>query len=95
MLGCRIGPKAWKNHLCELIFFWFFSFRQKIIWHGTIPFSAPLLLVCEIGSCVPKLKLWVDANLGCVFEDVSCDWFAVDGIFGNTVLIDSHGCKHS
>jgi hypothetical protein len=44
-LGWRIGPKALKNHRWELIFFWFFSLRQKMIWTGTMPFSAPSIFI--------------------------------------------------
>ena len=32
--GRPLRPKAWKNQRWELIFFWFFSFKQKIIWTG-------------------------------------------------------------
>lgn len=44
MFGWRIGPKALKNHRCELIFFAFFSLRQKTTWTGTRPRSADLNL---------------------------------------------------
>jgi hypothetical protein len=51
--GLRALPKALKNQRCELSFFWFFSLRQKIIWQGTMPFSAPLNLRSESSdTCV-------------------------------------------
>ena len=43
--GCSSEPNALKNQRCELIFFWFFSLRQKITWTGTRPFSAPSILL--------------------------------------------------
>lgn len=45
--GFRALPKALKNQRCELSLRWFFSLRQKINWHGTMPFSAPLNLRSE------------------------------------------------
>jgi len=43
-LGFSALPKALKNHRWEFSLRWLRSLRQKIIWHGTMPFSAPLNL---------------------------------------------------
>ena len=37
--GYSIVPNALKNHRWELIFFWYFSFMQKMICVGTMPVS--------------------------------------------------------
>jgi hypothetical protein len=51
--GCRMGPNALKNQRCELIFFWFFSLRQKMICTGTVPFSAPSIFMEGV------MEIWV------------------------------------
>src|SRR4051812_24657487 len=57
--GFSALPNALKNHRCEFSFFWFFSLRQKIIWHGTMPFSAPLNLRSESSdTCVVYSYTW-------------------------------------
>ena len=51
------------------------------------------MLVGIRGGDVPELEIRVDADLGCVFEDVGCYGFAVDRILGDTVLIDAYCCQ--
>ena len=56
MFGCSTSPKAWKNQRCELIFFWFFSFKQNSTCTGVVPFltcTTPLRIssvICVVYS---------------------------------------------
>jgi len=86
-LGWRMGPKALKNHRWELIFFWFFSLRQKITWTGTTPFSAPSIFIegdteteNRVNFGTPRKKKQTEHTLCCVLVNMCGDGFAVDNI---------------
>src|ERR1700679_3960543 len=81
-LGSSTGPKALKNQQCELIFFWFFSFRQKMTWTRQTSFPEWILsegetetgrsrVSCLFGTREPVL------TLGGILVNVGHDRFAI------------------
>lgn len=81
-----MGPNALKDQRCELIFFWCFSLRQKIIWTGTTPFSAPSIVLEGDTETGDDLRMENQTIIGCkhtlggVLVYMSSDGLATDDV---------------
>ena len=67
--------------------------EDHLTWHDSL--LSTTTINSQSQARLPELQLGVDADLGRVFVNVSLNRFSVDCVFGDTVLVDSHGSKGS